>query len=236
MGDRSGIQNQQIIRLVDLEKAYRQSDGGRKVLRGVNAVFAAGEFVAIRGRSGSGKTTLLNLIAGIDLPDRGEIYFGSTSLSGLTADQRTAFRRDHLGFVFQFFNLIPTLTLRENIILPAELAGRSNSTMLNRADALLARVGLEGREDDYPDELSGGEQQRVAIARAVFLEPEVLLADEPTGNLDRNTGEDVMQLINQLRTELGTLLILVTHSHRLADRADRVFMLEDGRLDTHVTA
>ncbi|MEJ2012962.1 MAG: ABC transporter ATP-binding protein [Anaerolineales bacterium] len=236
MGDRSGIQNQQIIRLVDLEKAYRQSDGGRKVLRGVNAVFAAGEFVAIRGRSGSGKTTLLNLIAGIDLPDRGEIYFGSTSLSGLTADQRTAFRRDHLGFVFQFFNLIPTLTLRENIILPAELAGRSNSTMLNRADALLARVGLEGREDDYPDELSGGEQQRVAIARAVILEPEVLLADEPTGNLDRNTGEDVMQLINQLRTELGTLLILVTHSHRLADRADRVFMLEDGRLDTHVTA
>jgi putative ABC transport system ATP-binding protein len=234
--DQPDNQSQPIVRLVDLAKAYRQSDGDRIVLRGVNAAFSGGEFVAIRGRSGSGKTTLLNLIAGIDLPDRGEIYFGSTSLTGLTGDQRTAFRRDHLGFIFQFFNLIPTLTLRENILLPAELAGRSNSVLRDKANALLDRVGLAGREDDYPDELSGGEQQRVAIARAVILEPELLLADEPTGNLDRNTGEDVMQLIDQLRAELGTLLILVTHSHRLAARADRVLMLEDGRLDGQITS
>jgi len=220
--------DQSLIRIVNLEKTYQQADGGRVVLSDVNAEFNAGEFVAIRGRSGSGKTTLLNLLAGIDVPDAGEIYFGQSQLTSLSTDQRTAFRRDHLGFIFQFFNLIPTLTLRENVTLPAELAGRSNQEL--RADDLLARVGLAGREDDFPDELSGGEQQRVAIARAIVQKPDVLLADEPTGNLDRATGETVMQLLNTLRGELGTLLILVTHSHRLASQADRILILEDGRL------
>jgi putative ABC transport system ATP-binding protein len=219
-----------ILRIVDLAKTYHQADGGRIVLRGINARFEPGEFVAIRGRSGSGKTTLLNMIAGIDEPDSGEIYFESTAITRLTRDQKTAFRRDHLGFVFQFFNLIPTLTLRENVILPAELTARPSLAIQRRAVDLLKRVGLGERADDYPDELSGGEQQRVAIARAVVLKPQVLLADEPTGNLDRATGEEVMGLINQLRIELGTLLILVTHSHRLAAQADRILMLEDGRL------
>jgi putative ABC transport system ATP-binding protein len=219
-----------ILRIVDLAKTYHQTDGGRTVLKGINARFEPGEFVAIRGRSGSGKTTLLNMIAGIDEPDSGEIYFESTSITRLTRDQKTAFRRDHLGFVFQFFNLIPTLTLRENVILPAELTARPSLAIQHRAVDLLKRVGLGERADDYPDELSGGEQQRVAIARAVVLKPRVLLADEPTGNLDRATGEEVMGLINQLRIELGTLLILVTHSHRLAAQADRILMLEDGRL------
>lgn len=222
--------DQSLIRIVNLEKTYLQADGGRVVLSDVNAEFNAGEFVAIRGRSGSGKTTLLNLLAGIDVPDAGEIYFGQSQLTSLSTDQRTAFRRDHLGFIFQFFNLIPTLTLRENVTLPAELAGRSNQELRARADDLLARVGLAGREDDFPDELSGGEQQRVAIARAIVQKPDVLLADEPTGNLDRATGETVMQLLNTLRGELGTLLILVTHSHRLASQADRILILEDGRL------
>jgi putative ABC transport system ATP-binding protein len=222
--------DQSLIRIVNLEKTYQQADGGRVVLSDVNAEFNAGEFVAIRGRSGSGKTTLLNLLAGIDVPDAGEIYFGQSQLTSLSTDQRTAFRRDHLGFIFQFFNLIPTLTLRENVTLPAELAGRSNQELRARADDLLARVGLAGREDDFPDELSGGEQQRVAIARAIVQKPDVLLADEPTGNLDRATGETVMQLLNTLRGELGTLLILVTHSHRLASQADRILILEDGRL------
>ncbi|MFN2147357.1 MAG: ABC transporter ATP-binding protein [Anaerolineales bacterium] len=219
-----------ILCIVDLAKTYHHADGGRTVLRGINARFEPGEFVAIRGRSGSGKTTLLNMIAGIDEPDSGEIYFESTSITRLTRDQKTAFRRDHLGFVFQFFNLIPTLTLRENVILPAELTARPSLAIQRRAVDLLKRVGLGERADDYPDELSGGEQQRVAIARAVVLKPRVLLADEPTGNLDRATGEEVMGLINQLRIELGTLLILVTHSHRLAAQADRILMLEDGRL------
>ena len=219
-----------LLRIIGLEKTYRQADGGRVVLRGVNAHFERGEFVAVRGRSGSGKTTLLNMIAGIDETDAGEIQFGSMALTSLTRDQKTAFRRDHIGFVFQFFNLIPTLTLWENVILPAELAGKSTPSLQGRAHDLLARIGLEGRANDFPDELSGGEQQRVAIARAVVLKPDVLLADEPTGNLDRNTGEEVMRLINQLRIELGTLLILVTHSHRLAEQADRVLTLEDGRL------
>jgi putative ABC transport system ATP-binding protein len=225
-------ENGPLIQIDQLGKTYFQADGGRVVLAGISASFHAGEFVAIRGRSGSGKTTLLNLIAGIDEPDSGEIFFGSTALTGLSRDQRTVFRRDHLGFIFQFFNLIPTLTLRENVLLPVELAGRADVGLRKRAEELLNRVGLKGREDDFPDELSGGEQQRVAIARAVVLNPAVLLADEPTGNLDRTSGENVMELINELRIELGTLLILVTHSHRLAAQADRVLMLEDGRL-TH---
>jgi len=219
-----------LLRLVDLEKTYAQADGGRTVFKGINASFQAGEFAAIRGRSGSGKTTLLNLIAGIDEPDSGGIFYDRTELTALSADQRTAFRRTHLGFIFQFFNLIPTLTLRENVLLPAELAGRATPDIQSRVDALIERIALAGREHAFPDELSGGEQQRVAIARAVLLKPGLLLADEPTGNLDRGTGEEVMQLLNELRVEMGTLMILVTHSHRLADQADRVLVLEDGSL------
>lgn len=218
-----------LIRIFNLEKAYHQADGERKVLTGISASFAAGEFVAIRGRSGSGKTTLLNMIAGIDTPESGEIYFGDTLLNELSRDQLTHFRRDNIGFVFQFFNLIPTLTVLENILLPGELSGKNSAGLKVRAQELLSRVGLSGRGSDFPDQLSGGEQQRVALARALALHPPIVLADEPTGNLDRTTGAEVLTLLNELRRELGTLLIMVTHSHKIAGEADRILNLEDGK-------
>jgi putative ABC transport system ATP-binding protein len=218
-----------LIRIFNLEKAYHQADGERKVLTGLSARFAAGEFVAIRGRSGSGKTTLLNMIAGIDTPDSGEIYFGDVLLNQLSRDQLTRFRRDHVGFVFQFFNLIPTLTVLENILLPGELSGKNSGVLNTRAQDLLSRVGLSGRGPDFPDRLSGGEQQRVALARALALHPPIILADEPTGNLDRTTGAEVLGLLNELRRELGTLVIMVTHSHKIAGEADRILNLEDGK-------
>jgi putative ABC transport system ATP-binding protein len=218
-----------LIRIFNLEKAYHQADGERKVLTGLSARFTAGEFVAIRGRSGSGKTTLLNMIAGIDTPDSGEIYFGDILLNQLSRDQLTHFRRDHVGFVFQFFNLIPTLTVLENILLPGELSGKNSGVLNSRAQDLLSRVGLSGRGSDFPDRLSGGEQQRVALARALALHPPIVLADEPTGNLDRTTGAEVLGLLNELRRELGTLVIMVTHSHKIAGEADRILDLEDGK-------
>jgi putative ABC transport system ATP-binding protein len=218
-----------LIRIFNLEKAYHQADGERKVLTGLSARFTAGEFVAIRGRSGSGKTTLLNMIAGIDTPDSGEIYFGDILLNQLSRDQLTHFRRDHVGFVFQFFNLIPTLTVLENILLPGELSGKNSGVLNTRAQDLLSRVGLSGRGSDFPDRLSGGEQQRVALARALALHPPIVLADEPTGNLDRTTGAEVLGLLNELRRELGTLVIMVTHSHKIAGEADRILDLEDGK-------
>lgn len=222
--------NQATLHLDKVSKHYVQAGIERTILDRITASFLPGEFVAIRGRSGSGKTTLLNLLAGIDEPSEGEIYYGDLSFSKLTKEQKTLFRRDHIGFVFQFFNLIPTLTLLENILLPAELAKRDLATAQQQAMALLERVGLGGREHDFPDRLSGGEQQRVAIARAMILQPLVILADEPTGNLDRDTGDAVMTLLTSLREETGTFLCMVTHSHSLAERADRVLLLENGKL------
>jgi len=218
------------VRLEGLTKTYQQADDTRIVLKGVSTSFQPGEFVAIRGRSGSGKTTLLNLLAGIDEPTEGRILFGDLAFNELTREQRTIFRRDHIGFIFQFFNLIPTLTLLENVLLPAELSRQDASQAGDRARDLLDRVGLGGRFFDTPDRLSGGEQQRVALARAVMLKPMVILADEPTGNLDRKTGDVVMDLLDSLRTESETLLIMVTHSHTLAERSDRVLLLENGVL------
>ncbi len=218
------------LRLNDVSKTYSQAGGERTVLDRITTSFLPGEFVAIRGRSGSGKTTLLNLLAGIDEPSEGQIFYGDLSFNGLSREQKTLFRRDHIGFVFQFFNLIPTLTLLENVLLPAELAKRDPGTAKQQATRLLERVGLGGREYDFPDRLSGGEQQRVAIARAMILQPFFILADEPTGNLDRDTGDAVMTLLNALREETGSLLIMVTHSHSLAERSDRVLLLENGKL------
>src|SRR5512142_1899131 len=184
-----------IVRLDRVGKDYREGEELRQVLHETSASFAEGEMVAIRGRSGSGKSTLLNLIAGIDLPSAGEVWVAGTCLSQLTAAQRTLFRREHLGFVFQFFNLIPTLTVLENVQLPAELAGRPKAEAVARARALLDEVGLLDRAASFPDRLSGGEQQRVAIARALVQDPPLLLADEPTGNLDDLSGRSVMALL-----------------------------------------
>ncbi len=186
--------------------------------------------MAIRGRSGSGKSTLLNLVAGIDVPTAGEVWVAGTCLSRLSPGARTLFRRDHLGFVFQFFNLIPTLTVLENVQLPAELGGRTPEDAAARARALLAEVGLEDRERAFPDRLSGGEQQRVAIARALVQDPRLLLADEPTGNLDDATGRQVMELLDRVTRRAGRSLVLVTHSPQVAERADRVFTIDDGHV------
>jgi putative ABC transport system ATP-binding protein len=219
-----------IVRLDRVSKDYREGEISRHVLRETSAEFEDGELVAIRGRSGSGKSTLLNLIAGIDQPTGGDVWVAGTCLSRLSPAERTLFRRDHLGFVFQFYNLIPTLTVLENVQLPGELAGRAPRQAAERARALLAEVGLEGRERTFPDRLSGGEQQRVAIARAIVQEPRLVLADEPTGNLDDATGEGVLALLDRLTRQAGRALVLVTHSAAVAARADRIFGIEDGHV------
>ncbi len=191
---------------------------------------APGEVVAILGPSGSGKSTLLNVVSGIDDPDAGEVEIAGTPVGRLRDRERTLFRRRRLGFVFQFFNLVPTLTVRENLLLPLELNGVTGSEARRRADGLLDRVGLGDRGDTYPDRLSGGEQQRVAIARAVVHEPTLLLADEPTGNLDRETGRRVLDLLAEIVRDAGLTLVVVTHSHDVLELADRVLTLRDGRL------
>jgi putative ABC transport system ATP-binding protein len=219
-----------VVRLDRVTKDYTEGDETRHVLRETSASFAEGEVVAVRGRSGSGKTTLLNLVAGIDSPTAGDVWVAGHCLNRLGPAERTRFRRDHLGFVFQFFNLIPTLTVLENVQLPAELRGAPPPEAAARARALLAEVSLEGREATFPDRLSGGEQQRVAIARALVQDPRILLADEPTGNLDDATGEVVLDLLDRLTRRAGRTLLLVTHSPQVAARADRTFTIEDGQV------
>jgi putative ABC transport system ATP-binding protein len=186
--------------------------------------------VAIRGRSGSGKSTLLNLVAGIDVATAGEVLVDGTAIQKLSPRDRTLFRRNHVGFVFQFFNLIPTLTALENVRLPAELAGVDTRAADDRARDLLREVDLLERAPDFPDRLSGGEQQRVAIARALVGLPRLLLADEPTGNLDDATGRAVLDLLERLTRGAGRTLVVATHSDAVAARADRVLAIEDGRL------
>jgi putative ABC transport system ATP-binding protein len=218
------------IHLSNLSKSYQEGDRTRLVLHNASATCAKGEFVAILGKSGSGKSTLLNLISGIDLVDEGEIWLDGQNLTSLDERQRTLFRRNHIGFIFQFFNLIPTLTVWENVILPLELSGTSNGNNFEKASELLAAVGLLERQKTFPDRLSGGEQQRVAIARALVNDPLLVLADEPTGNLDEETGEQVLSLLDRLTRKAGKNMILVTHSRDAADYADRILYLRDGKL------
>ena len=220
-----------IVRIELLTKVYEEGEQQRVVLDDLNVEFSSGTFATIRGRSGSGKSTLLNLIAGIDEPTSGRVMIGGRSISQMSPRERAHYRRDNLGFVFQFFNLIPTLTVIENVSLPSELSGRSEAESHVRAAQLIDQVGLSGREADFPDRLSGGEQQRVAIARALVEEPVLVLADEPTGNLDRITGELVLSMLEELIRERGLTLILATHSHRIAQSADQKWVLVDGRLE-----
>lgn len=201
------------------------------VLDGVNAKVETGERVAILGPSGSGKSTLLNLICGIDVPDAGSVRVAGTELTTLTERDRTLFRRHEVGFVFQFFNLLPTLSVLENLLLPVELKGEVGAQEEARARALLTQVGLADRADAFPDRLSGGEQQRVAVARALVHEPALVLADEPTGNLDEETGARVVDLLDGLVRSDGRTLVVVTHSRDLAARMDRVLRMNHGRLE-----
>jgi len=223
-------ENGNFVSLDGLSKSFQEGSRFRTVLAGADAEFAKGEFVAILGKSGSGKSTLLNLISGIDLVDGGDIWVSGLRLTALGERQRTLFRRQNIGFIFQFFNLIPTLTVWENVILPLELAGVKNGEASQRVATLLEAVGLLDRRDTFPDRLSGGEQQRVAIARALAHDPQLVLADEPTGNLDEETGRQVMALLDRLTRQNGKNLILVTHSNEAAAYADRILTLHDGKL------
>ncbi|CAG0947498.1 sulfonate transport system ATP-binding protein [Anaerolineae bacterium] len=218
------------IRFENVNKEFQEGEKRRAVLCDLNAHIARGEFVAMVGRSGSGKSTLLNLLAGLDVPTSGNIWIGDARISALDDRARTLFRRDHIGFVFQFFNLIPTLTVRENVLLTAELNGWKEKDAHTRANELLDAVELLERANVFPDKLSGGEQQRVAIARALCADPALVLADEPTGNLDADTGVKVLDLLTRLAREHDKTLVMVTHSLDVAARADRVLRLDHGRL------
>jgi putative ABC transport system ATP-binding protein len=197
------------------------------ILKGIDLEIPKGQFAAIMGPSGSGKSTLLGLLAGLDSPTTGQVLLDGEDITHLSEDQMALLRGRKIGFVFQSYHLIPTLTAEENVLLPMELAGQDAGGR-DRARELLNRVGLEGRTDHYPVQLSGGEQQRVALARAFALRPPILLADEPTGNLDTATGKAVLDLLLALNREQGTTMVLVTHEQPLADRADRRILLRDG--------
>jgi putative ABC transport system ATP-binding protein len=217
-----------VIRARNLTKEVQSGDAPLTILDDVGFEVAAGATVAIVGASGSGKTTLLGLLAGLDRPTAGEVWLGNTALNDLSEDARAALRQRWLGFVFQSFQLLPALTALENVMLPLELAGVADAAP--RAREWLARVGLAARLPHYPKQLSGGEQQRVAIARAFSNEPKVLMADEPTGNLDGATGAEVAELMFRLNRERGTTLLLVTHDAALASRCSRRLSLSGGKL------
>jgi putative ABC transport system ATP-binding protein len=218
------------LRFHDLTKSYHEGHLRRVVLQNAQAEFQAGQITAILGKSGSGKSTLLNLISGIDAPDSGQVWVDGRELTALSERERTLFRRAQIGFIFQFFNLIPTLTVGENISLPLELNRIPRTEAREKAQALLEVVGLLERWDTFPEKLSGGEQQRVALARALVHDPLLILADEPTGNLDEETGAQVMSLLAGLAREQRRTLLLVTHSREVASHADQVLRLSHGQL------
>jgi putative ABC transport system ATP-binding protein len=219
-----------LIELRSLTKIYEEGSRRRTVLCDASTTIARGELAVLVGRSGSGKSTLLNLLSGIDLPTSGEVVVDGVAIARLTERERTLFRRDRIGFVFQFFNLIPTLTVEENVLLPLELKGSSTAAQRSAALALLDEVGLADRRATFPDRLSGGEQQRVAVARALAHDPLLVLADEPTGNLDLETGLQVLEILDRLTRRAGKTMVMVTHSPEVVGRADRVFRVEDCRL------
>jgi putative ABC transport system ATP-binding protein len=219
------------IQLRKLSRRFREGEREHVVLDGVNLDIMRGETVALRGRSGSGKSTLLNLIAGIDAPDSGSVIVAGIDLNGLTERDRTLFRREHVGFIYQAFNLIPTLSVSDNVRLVLELNRFSPADGTRRIDEILEAVGLRDRAESFPDILSGGEQQRVAIARALAHEPAVLLADEPTGNLDGQTAGTVLALLDALARNSGRTMLIATHSLQVASYCDRSFELRNGRLE-----
>jgi putative ABC transport system ATP-binding protein len=225
----AGVLFMTIVQISGLTKVYNEG-GRRAVLDQANLEIAAGEFFVILGKSGSGKSTLLNMLSGIDKPDSGRVCINGTDITALDERQQTLFRRDHIGIVFQFFNLIPTLTVLENITLPGELKGLPRRQIEQRGEALLERVGLADRAAAFPDKLSGGEQQRVAIARALVQEPALVLADEPTGNLDSETGEKVLRLLLELTRDVGKTLVMATHNPEIVPLADRIGRIQDGNL------
>jgi putative ABC transport system ATP-binding protein len=218
--------------MIRLEHVAKHFEGRRRVtaLQDVDLHIAKGELVSIVGPSGSGKSTLLNLIGGLDRPTSGTITLDGQRLDGLSDDGLTAVRRDKLGFIFQFFNLLPSLSCQENVALPLHLRGWPRRKIDERARELLGLVKLDARSDHVPDELSGGERQRVAIARALSVYPPILLADEPTGNLDTHTGEDILRLIRDLHGRFGSTILIVTHDMNVAETCQRTITIRDGRI------
>lgn len=220
-----------IVRIEDLFKSYRRGVQEVAVLLGINLTIAGGSFVALMGPSGSGKTTLLNLIAGIDVPDEGRLIVGGTEITRLTDAEMARWRADHVGFIFQFYNLLPVLTALENVELPLLLQNLNRRQRREHALVALDLVGLSDRVRHYPRELSGGQQQRVAIARAVVSDPLLIMADEPTGDLDKQAGAEVLELLQQLNQEFGKTIIMVTHDPRAAEKAKIVYHLDKGVLN-----
>jgi putative ABC transport system ATP-binding protein len=218
------------ITIEQLSKSYQESGQQHAIFSGLHLQVSRGEFIVLLGRSGSGKSTFLNLVSGIDPPDSGKIIINGTDITGLSEHDRTLFRRHHIGFVFQSYNLIPTLTVVENLLLPLELIKRVTPNNRGYVAELLDKLKLSGRLDSYPDRLSGGEQQRVAIARALIHDPDVILADEPTGNLDLDTAEQVLELLDILVRKAGKTMIMATHSQEVIGKADRVFSIRNRSL------
>ena len=220
-----------MIRLINVHKIYQQGRNKITALAGLSLDIQKGEFAAVMGPSGSGKSTLLHLIGGLDRPTEGQVLVDGRIISQMVDDEATLFRRTRIGFVFQFFNLLPTLAAVENVMLPLILDGRSSAESNIRAKTLLERVGLEGRRDHLPEELSGGEMQRLAIARALAFNPPILLADEPTGNLDSKNGAAVLELLRQINTEQRCTVVMVTHNQEAAGYGDRIVHLRDGMIE-----
>lgn len=214
----------------ELSKSYQESGQKHEIFSNLNLQIQTGEFIVLLGRSGSGKSTFLNLLSGIEPPDTGSIFINGTNITELSEHKRTLFRRHHIGFVFQAYNLIPTLTVMENLLLPLELVKRISPQDRQDVKELLEQLDFAGRLDSYPDRLSGGEQQRVAIARALIHKPDVVFADEPTGNLDLETGQQVLALLDTLVKKAGKTMIMATHSQEVIGRADRVFAIRNKRL------
>jgi putative ABC transport system ATP-binding protein len=219
-----------MIEVIEAAKVYRRGRTEVRALAGVSLRVPRGQFLSVMGPSGSGKSTLLNLLGALDVPSAGQLRIDGRELSRMGDEELSRFRRERLGFIFQFFNLLPTLTALENVLLPGLLSGRPQAQLRARAGELLEAVGLGGRTHHRPDELSGGEMQRVAVARALLSEPAVLLADEPTGNLDSRTGVEVLRLLREATRARGLTVVMVTHDPKAAAVGDRILRLADGRI------
>lgn len=219
-----------MLKINDLKKKYSTLDGEIAALDGVSFTAADGEFIAIVGKSGSGKSTLLNMIGGLDIPDSGSILLDGTDIVKLSNRQTAMLRRQKIGIIYQFYNLIPELNVSENITLPTELDG--GETDSERLSDILKSVGLDGRENAYPNTLSGGQQQRVAIARALYSKPSLILADEPTGNLDAENGAEIMRLLKDMNKKSGATVLIVTHSESVAREAERIITIFDGKIES----
>lgn len=224
------IDNTALIKLAGLSRSYQEGGRQHAVLKNLNIEISHGENVALLGRSGSGKSTLLNLISGIDLPDAGSVIVEGKDLTRLSESERTLFRRRQIGFIYQFFNLVPSLTAGENIAFTLELNDYPRAEIVDRVEQIMQELAIGDKAQRYPAQLSGGEQQRVAIARALVHRPAIVLADEPTGNLDARTGQTILQSLQRLLLEHGSTLLLVTHSLEVARSASRILTLEDGIL------